>query len=171
MVLLLLLPTGKVSLEVSVPLKAGDSCPPSQHRSRQLAHCPPPPPGLWESILKLYDIDWVASHRKPVHILARVLSGMVCEFLLSNPGTCITSVGTPAFAQPRGNGTCYHQQYSKDTVEDHIFLLVVSFLWVLCESVIVSSGIICLADAGEVLVENHILYPAANIHMGRPRDP
>lgn len=79
MVLLLLLPTGKVSLVVSVPLKDGDSCPPSQHRSRQLAHCPPPPPGLWESILKLYDIDRVASHRKPVHILARVLSGMVLE--------------------------------------------------------------------------------------------
>lgn len=32
-------------------------------------------------------------------------------------------------------------------------------------------GLTCLADAGEVLVENHILYGTANVHRGRPRDP
>lgn len=88
-----------------MPLEAEEPSPPSQHT----AHSPPLPPGLWESILKLPDIHQLASHRDPVHILGRGLSGMVLEFLLYVPGTCIASSGTPASASPGGYGTCYHQ--------------------------------------------------------------
>lgn len=39
------------------------------------------------------------------------------------------------------------------------------------ESLLHGLSLTCLADAGEILVENHILYRTANVHMGRPRDP
>lgn len=67
---------------------------------KQTAHCPLSP-GLRESV------------RNPVHILGRVLSGMICEFKLYSPGSCIALAGTtPASVQHDDENDHYRQKCS-----------------------------------------------------------
>lgn len=97
-------PTGEISLGVSgikppSLWKARDSWLSSQHVGRQL--------------IVLCHQACGESVRNPVHILGRVLSGMVCEFTLYSSGSCIALTGTPASAHPDGeNGKHCHQKCS-----------------------------------------------------------